>query len=97
MNSSSSNLVPLQLASLCLDCEMISSAGGRCVACGSSALLNVGRMLSRPGSAHFSTDKYAASPVSFDSFIAATPCKVHESPRRRANTAPRERRNHAFP
>jgi len=44
---------------------MISSAGGRCVACGSSALLNVARMLSRPGSAHFSTDKYAASPVSY--------------------------------
>jgi len=49
MNSSKPSLVPLQLASLCLDCEMITPANGRCVACGSVALLNVARTLSRPG------------------------------------------------
>jgi len=48
MNSSSSSVVPLQFASLCLDCEMITAAGGRCAACGSSALMNVARTLSGP-------------------------------------------------
>lgn len=42
------SVIPLQLASLCLDCEMITPASGRCMACGSGALLNVARTLSEP-------------------------------------------------
>ncbi len=53
MKSSGLSLIPLPLASLCLDCEMITAAHGRCVACGSSALLNVARTLSRPGRMKF--------------------------------------------
>jgi hypothetical protein len=49
MNSLKHNLVPLQAASLCLDCEVITAAHGRCVACGSVALLNIARALDRPG------------------------------------------------
>jgi hypothetical protein len=52
MKSSKLSLIPLQLASLCLDCDMITPAHGRCVACGSVALLNVARTLSRPGAIH---------------------------------------------
>lgn len=52
MNSSKLSLVPLQLASLCLDCEMITPAHGRCIACGSAALLNVARTLSRSSTIH---------------------------------------------
>jgi hypothetical protein len=48
MNSSKLSVVPLKLASLCLDCEAITAAQGRCVACGSVALLNIARTLSRP-------------------------------------------------
>lgn len=49
MKSSKLSLVPFQLASLCLDCEMITAANGRCIACGSMALLNIARTLSKPG------------------------------------------------
>jgi hypothetical protein len=52
MNSLDSGVVPLQFASLCLDCEMITPTRGRCTACGSVAVLNVARMLSRPGAIH---------------------------------------------
>jgi hypothetical protein len=47
-NSPKPSLIPLQLASLCLDCEMITSAHGRCIACGSVALLNIAKTLSHP-------------------------------------------------
>jgi hypothetical protein len=53
MNSANANLIPLQFASLCLDCEMITQANGRCLACGSGALLSVARTLSRPGAIQF--------------------------------------------
>jgi hypothetical protein len=43
------SLVPLQLATLCLDCEMITPAQGTCLACGSGALLNLARALNEPG------------------------------------------------
>ena len=56
MNSTGPSVVPLQLASLCLDCEMITPTRGRCSACGSVALLNVARMLSRPGAIQFPGD-----------------------------------------
>ena len=62
MNSSGSSVVPLQLASLCLDCEMITPTCGRCIACGSVALLNVARMLSRPGAIQFSSSGSQAVP-----------------------------------
>jgi hypothetical protein len=45
MNSSKLSSVPLQFASLCLDCEFITCANGRCLSCGSSALLSLARML----------------------------------------------------
>jgi len=42
------SLVPLRLASLCLDCDMITPAQRRCMACGSAALMNLARTLSQP-------------------------------------------------
>ena len=56
MNSSKHSLVPLQAASLCLDCEIITAAHGRCIACGSAALLNIARALNRPSSRRFSPE-----------------------------------------
>lgn len=48
MNTSNLSLVPLQQASLCLDCETITAAQTNCHACGSRALLNIARALSQP-------------------------------------------------
>src|SRR5580698_8026169 len=45
-NSPKPSLIPLQFASLCLNCEMITPALGRCIACGSVALLNIAKTLS---------------------------------------------------
>jgi hypothetical protein len=45
MNASELGLVPLKQASLCLDCDMISSGHTYCFACGSTALLNLARTL----------------------------------------------------
>jgi hypothetical protein len=45
MNASELSLVPLKQASLCLDCDMISSGHTYCFACGSTALLNLARTL----------------------------------------------------
>jgi hypothetical protein len=45
MNSSKLGLVPLQQASLCMDCEMITAAHTHCCACGSAALLSLARTL----------------------------------------------------
>jgi hypothetical protein len=45
MNNSNIDLVPLQQASLCLDCEGITAAHTTCLCCGSQALLNVARIL----------------------------------------------------
>jgi hypothetical protein len=45
MNSSKFSFVPLQQASLCLDCDMITCAHTHCSACGSIALLNLARTL----------------------------------------------------
>jgi hypothetical protein len=41
------SLVPLRQASLCLDCETITTADTNCHACGSRALLNVSQVLDR--------------------------------------------------
>jgi len=49
MNTSTPDLVPLQQASLCLDCETITAAHSNCHACGSRALLNIARALDQPG------------------------------------------------
>lgn len=46
MNKPNPSLIPLQRASLCLDCEVITPAQKSCLACGSAALLNVARALS---------------------------------------------------
>ena len=48
MNKPNPSLIPLQRASLCLDCEVITPAQKSCLACGSAALLNVARALSGP-------------------------------------------------
>jgi hypothetical protein len=48
MDISNLSLVPLRQASLCLDCETITTASANCQACGSQALLNVARTLNRP-------------------------------------------------
>ena len=49
MKTANMSVVPLRQASLCLDCEMITVAPTSCLACGSDALLNISRALSRPG------------------------------------------------
>lgn len=49
MDTSNLSLVPLQQASLCLDCETITAAQTNCHACGSRALLNIARALDEPG------------------------------------------------
>ena len=46
MKNSKQSLIPLQRASLYLDCEIITPAQKSCLACGSAALLNVARALS---------------------------------------------------
>jgi hypothetical protein len=50
MKTSQLNIVPLALANLCLDCEMITAAGASCGFCGSAALMSLARLLSRAGS-----------------------------------------------
>jgi len=40
--------IPLQSATLCQDCHMITSAkNGHCPVCGSTALMNIGQILER--------------------------------------------------
>ena len=48
MKTSDLSFVPLSQASLCLDCEVITAAPTSCPACGSGALMNMARALSRP-------------------------------------------------
>lgn len=48
MKRSNLSFVPLNQASLCLDCEMITEATNTCAACGSSALMNMARTLGQP-------------------------------------------------
>jgi|ERR1700729_1910851 len=45
MNIAPTCLVPLQQASLCVDCETITAAHTNCLACGSKALLNIAQVL----------------------------------------------------
>ena len=48
MNPSSNlSLIPLRQASLCLDCETITTTHTNCHACGSQAVLNIARALNR--------------------------------------------------
>jgi hypothetical protein len=54
MNLSKLDLVPLQQASLCLDCDMITASYSRCFACGSTALMSLAKILN---------DKECADPV----------------------------------
>ena len=43
------NLIPLQQAVLCANCEVVSdSKNGHCIVCGSPSLLNLARVLSGP-------------------------------------------------
>jgi hypothetical protein len=48
MNISQLSLVPLRQASLCVDCDMITSSHTHCLACGSAALLSLARTLNGP-------------------------------------------------
>jgi hypothetical protein len=45
INTSKMSPVPLQQASLCMDCDMITAAHTRCFVCGSAALLNIAKAL----------------------------------------------------
>lgn len=45
MNGTTTSLVPLQHANLCMDCETITAAHTNCLACGSKALLNIAQVL----------------------------------------------------
>ncbi len=40
-------LIPLERATLCLDCHQISVSGASCIGCGSYALVNIARWLDR--------------------------------------------------
>jgi len=60
MNTPNMSLVPLQLASLCLDCEMITPAQAKCMACGSVAVLNIARTLN---SRRAISSKIEAAPI----------------------------------
>jgi hypothetical protein len=60
MNTSKLSLVPLGQASLCLDCEMITSAHTHCFACGSVALLNLARTLNGGEYADSAAEGHAA-------------------------------------
>jgi len=43
------NLIPLQQAVLCANCEVVSdSKNGHCIVCGSPSLLNLARVLDEP-------------------------------------------------
>ncbi len=64
MNTRSVSLVPLQQASLCLDCETITTAHTNCLACGSRALLNLARVLSQHSSDRLRSVSTAAVPMS---------------------------------
>ncbi len=55
MKTTNRNFVPLNQASLCLDCEMVTAAQNCCPACGSGALMSISRALSRPGCSRFLT------------------------------------------
>lgn len=47
MNTENLDLVPLKKAGLCLDCDTITATHTTCLACGSRAVLNIARVLSR--------------------------------------------------
>jgi len=55
MKPTNRNFVPLNQASLCLDCEMVTAAPNCCPACGSGALMSISRALSRPDCTSFLT------------------------------------------
>lgn len=61
MSSTNLSSVPLHLATLCLDCEMITPAQTRCVSCGSVAVMSVARTLNGPRAAHFSCNDGAVA------------------------------------
>ncbi|HYA24124.1 MAG TPA: hypothetical protein VEF05_08180 [Terriglobales bacterium] len=80
MKASNVSFVPLQLASLCLDCELITPAPqGRCMACGSVAVLGIARTLNQRAMkrAPRSDDPVFANvtsrhPVSYGDFLHST-------------------------
>ena len=45
MNITTTCLVPLREANLCIDCDTITAAHTTCLACGSKALLNIAQVL----------------------------------------------------
>jgi hypothetical protein len=64
VNTAKLNLVPFQQAGLCLDCETISASHSSCLVCGSSALLNIARVLSRHRASSVSqAEKITAIPL----------------------------------
>lgn len=49
MTMNNENVIPLQLAAFCADCEFISSAKGEaCPVCGSRSLFGLAKVLDRP-------------------------------------------------
>jgi len=65
VNITNVSLVPLQHASLCLDCETITTAHTNCMACGSRALLNLARILSQHTAGLSSANPSSAAPIAF--------------------------------
>jgi len=78
MKASKISLVPLRLANLCLDCEMITPAQSQCMACGSTALMNLARTLSQSEVKHDPRNNaavlthVAARRVRFGDFLHST-------------------------
>jgi hypothetical protein len=63
--NSNLSLVPLQQASLCLDCETITTAYTNCLGCGSRALLSLARVLSQHSTDLSSRANTTPVPISF--------------------------------
>jgi hypothetical protein len=86
MNTSELSLVPLKQASLCLDCDMITSSHTNCLACGSAALLNLARTLNAgravsPIARKLSvvasnSSRHAREPMAFNSSTAHRPPRL---------------------
>jgi hypothetical protein len=85
VNSFNLSLVPLRQASLCLDCETITTAQTNCHACGSRALLNVSQVLDRQLPSDLSSsERTVVCPRGIFHRDVPNPCRS----RNRGNTLP---------
>jgi hypothetical protein len=71
VNTENLDLVPLQKAGLCLDCDTITAAHTTCLACGSRAVLNIARVLSRSRTSGVSRTERAR-------MLQISPARIHQ-------------------